>query len=154
MRGVKSFQLSENLCCRKKMNFPSALSLQLGKAPVSCLVRIRWLSSTLCAPNSESKKEKSRPGKDGNISGLLESEGLLLKMVRMDWVAHGYFQWASLWVGDGDTPFLFGKWPVSMLVQLFCREEGLTPVGAWRGSNCNANAQAWKSCPRQPEEQT
>lgn len=93
---------------RKKRNLPSALSLLLGKAPVSCLVRTGWLSSTLCAPNSDSKKEKdkSRPGKDVNIHGPLESEGLLIKMVRMDWVAHGFFQWTSLWVGDGDSPFL------------------------------------------------
>lgn len=128
-----------------------SLSLLLGKAPVSCLVRIGWLSSTLCAPNSDSKKEKekSRPGKDGNIHGPLESEGLLIKMVRMDWVAHGSFQWTSLWVGDGDSPFLGSRFHVGFL----CKED-LTSVGPWRGSNCNANEWMWESCPREPEEQT
>lgn len=83
-RGVKScYAVRGSISCKKR-NFPSALSFLLGKAPVSHFAKRGWLSRALCAPNSASKKEKEkrRPGKDRSVSGLLESEGLPMKLSR------------------------------------------------------------------------
>ena len=53
-------------------------------------------------------------------------QSLLVRMIRMDWVAHRSYQWTSFWVGCGDSPFLG---PGSVLVWLLCREED--PADLW-----------------------
>lgn len=61
----------------------------------------------------------------GMLMGLWP-QSLLIRMIRMDWVAHRSYQWTSFWVGCGDSPFLG---PGSVLVWLLCREED--PADLW-----------------------
>ena len=76
-------------------------------------------------------------------------QSLLIRMIRMGWVAHWSYQWTSFWVGYGDSPFLEAWFSVSVTALQTRGPSRL--VGPWRWSHPSVRGWMRKSSPRKPE---